>query len=52
MAFWRMLKQAGFEYAVTPYENPKITELLKLAEPEFHPKVTKKAGRFEARVEL
>ena len=50
--FFRMLKKVGAKQVFTTYDNPKISELFKLLEPEFRAKITKDSSQFTAKVNL
>jgi hypothetical protein len=49
--FFRMLKKAGAKQVYTKYNNPKISDLFKLLEPEFKAQITKDKT-YKAKVSL
>lgn len=53
MKFFEMAKKLGYETATTPYQNPKVSELLKAyVAKRYDVRITKTSGGFEAKARL
>jgi hypothetical protein len=53
MKFFEMAKKLGYKTATTPYQNPKVSELLKAyVSKKYDVSITKTSDGFEAKARL